>query len=168
MLIMFKKLLLFLGFKKTTVLISEHIPQRQICFELLTALRSGQFKNYNISKGLATLVTTQYASIDTYTQRLHTVTKLLKHEKTLTHEWGSVDGITISLDRFMISHDGCYLNAYEAVSNFKEAGLQLCIALEKSDGASAGLYEHQLRMLTKLLVNLRTITSKLIEVINSK
>ena len=143
---------------------TKNLPKRKLCEDLLKELSAERFKHYNPPSGLSVTTATMYANIETYTKGIVEVTKLVKQDKVIRPTWIDIKHTILSVDRFLVSEDGYYVNAREAVDNFKKAGLELCAVMEQSDVATYGLYEHNLRMLTKLFINLRYTTIALIEV----
>jgi hypothetical protein len=137
-------------------------PNRQLCHDLLTQLSPALFRDYQPSMGLATMVAVPYPNVEAYTLKLKDAARVIKAGHYLSPDWFSTETFDINLDRFLISDDGFYINHEEAITKFKGAGLQLCQLMEASDTAQHGIHEHNLRMLTKLFINMRILTTQLI------
>lgn len=139
-------------------------PNRPACEAWVHELRSEYFRQYVATIGMHTKIQTPYPSIETYTKIMRELARLIKEEKPLSPDWCTGQEFEMSFDRFLISTDGCYLNTEDAVSKFKEAALKLCHAMRPADTATHGVYEHNLRMLTKLFINLRVLTREMVKV----
>lgn len=144
--------------------VSIHKPDRKLCAQLLMLLEPQQFEHYRAAMGQATTVSVLYAPIERYTQRLRETAAQVQQGKPIEAGWIAFEETTISIDRFLVSADGYYMLPAAAVANFKGAATRLCQLLEPADSETAGLYEHNLRVLTRLFVNLRVLTLALLEV----
>lgn len=143
--------------------LSKTKPNRQHCEDLLKELSVERFKQYQPSVGLGVSIRTRYPNIESFTQKLKETTRLIREEKMIPVDWVASEELVIPVDRFMTSSDGYYLDVAEAVAHFKAQGMKLCEEMKDSDTATFGLAEHNLRMLTKLFINLRDVTTTLIE-----
>lgn len=146
-----------------TLINADYVSNRKMCEELLHELSVEHFSSYMPSNGLCISIATHYSNIEQYTQKLVEFAKYIERERIIQADWVLVQETVLSIDRFLISSDGYYLDVVKAILDFKTAGLQLCMFMERSDVELSGYYEHSLRMLTKLLINLRLVTTKLIE-----
>lgn len=164
---MIKKWLSTIGFKLTQHRAAElptNRPHRQLCLELLERLDAQRFKHYHPSQGLSETIATPYTTIDAYTRQLKELAGQLKQERILGPDWASGELTIMSVDRFFVSIDGYYLNIVDAVEEFQKAAITVCELMEASDEAEFGTPEHNLRMLTKLFINLRMVATKLTEI----
>lgn len=162
-----KRLLAALPFKRAAqvVIVPEsHKPERKLCVELLQQLNVQQFALYQSSVGMEATVVPHFPNIEDYTTTLKEITKAIKAGRHILTERIKPSEARLTVDRFLVSNDGFYLDVEKAVGRFKEAALGLCTAMEPSDTEDSGYYEHHLRVLTKLFINLRQTTSGLIEV----
>lgn len=142
-----------------------YTPSKRLqCAELLKGLGDDAFANYRPVFGLGAVLTVAYPTIDLYTAKLHEAATLVREEKAIKPDWSSPLELEVTVDAFLTSSDGYYLDNQAAVTQFKRAAGDLLDALESSDYVTHGLPEHNLRMLTKLLVNLQPIIAALIEV----
>lgn len=144
--------------------ISNHKPERRLCESLLYTLQPRNFERYKPSAGLAVQIAPLYPNVDSYTKHLKDIANLAVQEKPIDAALLSSETISVSVDRFLVTADGFYTPPVRAIENFQIAGLRLCNAMMRADTDEAGIYEHNLRVLTKLLINLRLVTFKLIEV----
>lgn len=163
----FDKFLRMIRFHQTvkdTSQLSEHKPGRQICEELFSQLDPKQFKGYNPYYGMGVKFYPLYPNIDSYTNKLKELNRLIKQEKPIPPDWNDSVENEVSVDRFMISSDGFYTDILQSVSQFQEAGYNLCLSLKESDTEQFGMQEHNLRVLTKLFVNMRSTATILINV----
>jgi len=160
----FLRMMRFHQIVKDTAKLSAQKPNRQVCEDLFVQLEAKHFKAYHPHTGMSVKFTPLYPTIDSYTSKLRELHRLVKQDKAIPPDWNDGANIEVSVDRFMISSDGFYLDITQAVSDFKDAGYQLCISMKDSDTESHGVQEHNLRMLTKLFINLRPTVLTLINV----
>lgn len=149
---------------KSAAQLTEHQPSRKVCETLFNELRPEQFKAYNPFHGSSHALSPLYPGIETYTAKMKELTRLIKQDRSIPPDWNDSTPVDTVVDRFFVSNDGFYLDVIKAVSDFKEAGLQLCIAMQPADTETHGVYEHNLRMLTKLFVNMRHTATALMTV----
>ena len=143
----------------------QHKPNRAVCEALIKELQSTFFRMYHPNQGIGTGVTPLFKTIDAYTQKLKELSRLIKDQKPIPPDWSEgTNASRITVDRFLTSADGYYLDVVKAVAEFQAASLNFCQLMEESDTATHGVYEHNLRILTKLFINLRFVTQQLIEV----
>jgi hypothetical protein len=138
-------------------------PNRKLCLEVALALDVTKYKNYNPINGLSVLITTKYLDIESYTKKVKLTSLVLRENKMIPTSWDNVSTNTITLDRFLISSDGYYLDIEKAITKFKLACIELCTLLMDSDTAIYGIHEHNLRMLTMMLINIRGVLNTLID-----
>lgn len=163
----YKKLSLYVRLwriSKSATTLSHYKPNRQLCENLFTELHPHLYENYTPSTGLSVFISVYYENIESYTQKLKELSRQLMTDKPIAPDWGGQSETSISVDRFLTTSDGFYTDVQKALVDFKEAGLQLCALMRESDTAAYGLHEHNLRMLTKLFINLRAVLVQLIEV----
>jgi hypothetical protein len=164
----FKKLIALIRYKfilKKFSNVSAVKPERKFCEKLFNELNVDLFIFYKNANGSMVQLETYFPNIDQYTKKIAEIIQQLRQEKAITPEWYDRGEGNISLDRFLVSEDGYYFSnlSYELV-RFKQNVLTLCQLMEKSDTETYGLYEHNLRMLTKLFINLRNIAMVMINV----
>ena len=147
---------------KETKIEVNNIPNRQLCENLLNELDEKRFESYNVALGLSLTVVTLYADVESYTKGLIDIVRLIKNDRPIRPTWIDLRHSTASVDRFLVSADGYYINTATAIDNFKKVGLELCFLMKESDTATYGIHEHNLRMLTRLFINLRHVTNMLI------
>lgn len=139
-------------------------PNRVRCLQLLYRLQPQLFSAYSARIGQTVLVTVPYQHIDQYVTALREASQMVRDDRAVPADWPSRAEHRVSLDRFLTSTDGYYLNPQEAVERFKTVAAQLCEAMEASDELNFGVPEHNLRMLTRLLINLQSLTQALLDV----
>ncbi|WP_144106720.1 hypothetical protein [Paraburkholderia sp. BCC1886] len=138
-------------------------PNRKLLENLLLHLDVGLFEDYRHSYGAGRAISTLFPKIDLYNAELLKLKAAVARESILGHQWSTIDTQQVPLSQFFTSHDGFYLDVPKELITFKENALILCRLMQSSDTADFGLHEHNLRMLTKLLVNLRQIAVALID-----
>ena len=82
----------------------------------------------------------------------------------MASSWIKRDITLISVDRFLLSSTGYYIDNEREIAQLKNNVLELCALMIVSDTATHGLDEHNLRMLTKLFIDIKEIGTKLLEV----
>lgn len=141
-----------------------HTPDRVKVLRLLSKLEPERYSVYTSATGQGQILEVPYAHIDLYSAALAEAYELVCTDRPVPPEWCKPVLTRVSLDRFLTSSDGYYLDPRQAVRRFKEKATHLCEALEASDDAAYGLPEHNLRMLTRLLINLQHLTSELLKI----
>lgn len=139
-------------------------PHRVRCMKMLTAIPVDQFALYHSSSGQSLTIEVPDNCLDHYIERINSITKIVEKEKPLPSIDISVEMKTLTVDNFLVSADGYYLDAEKAVARFKAAGLQLCAAMENTDDAEFGIHEHNRRIVSKLFINMRELSRTLIDV----
>jgi hypothetical protein len=142
-------------------------PSRLKCLLLLRQLQPEQFSSYSARVGQTVMITVPYPHLEQYTSNLREASQMVQQDRTIPADWPSIAEHRLSLDRFLTSADGYYLQPQDSVEQFKNMATQLCEAMEASDEIAYGVPEHNLRMLTRLLINLESLTAALIEVSSS-
>ncbi len=142
-----------------------HPPtKRMLCVEQLRRLTPERFMHYRPASGLGVKLSVSYPNIDVYAQSLRELALLVESDRAVSPTQVKEAEHSVTLDRFLTSADGFYLDVVSAVSKFKAHALHLCEALEAGDYESAGLAEHNTRMLTKLFSNVLLLATHLNEV----
>lgn len=139
-------------------------PNRQLCEEIFNKLDPGLFKNYNPSAGLSSFINVTYITIGEYNTKIKETNNLLKQDLAVASSWIKRDITLISVDRFLLSSTGYYIDNEREIAQLKNNVLELCALMIVSDTATHGLDEHNLRMLTKLFIDIKEIGTKLLEV----
>lgn len=150
--------------KRASAGASDQRPERALCEQLLLLLPVQQYLHYSASAGLSVYTGSMYANVEVYSKKLREVYAVVKQEKVIDPAVVAAEEVTMSVDRFLVSADGYYTNPVTAVANFRAAALQLCKAMRPADDQQFGVYEHNLRVLTRLFINLRFVTIDLIDV----
>lgn len=139
-------------------------PLRVLCEKMLHEITVPQFALYHSSSGQSTSITVPDSCMDNYIERIRSITKIVEKEVPLPSIDISAEMKVLTVDSFLVSADGYYLDAEKAVERFKVAGLKLCAAMEKSDLAEYGVNEHNRRIVSKLFINMREVSKALVEV----
>lgn len=140
------------------------LSQRQKNVMLLERLNPDQFSLYHFDHGVGVFFQTPYATIDKYAEKLKEASQIVRREKVISPGWVESNLSRVSVDGFLTSTEGFYLDNALAVKRFRDYALELCVAMEPADEAEYGVYEHNERMLTKLMNNIQLTTEALIEV----
>jgi len=145
---------------------SKSKANRKYCERLLQELSSDYFKDYQKHMWATIDTSALYLNIEEYSKRIKDICLLMKNDRPLpsTVLPNYHAEIPLTMDQFLTTNGGYYVNVENAILEFKNAGIKLCTLLEKSDGATEGVHEHNFRMLTKLFINVQQLTETLIEV----
>jgi hypothetical protein len=106
-----------------------------------------------------------YGNIDTYIDKIKELTKTIKQGKHIPADWYGITPQQVSLDDFLTkASTGYYVDIVKELNALKEVGLKLCASLLLADSEETGMYEYNLRVLTRLFVNLRQLLMLLLNV----
>ena len=145
---------------------SKSKANRKYCERLLKEISSDYFKTYKNHMWATIDITTLFSNIEEYTKRIKEICILLKNDRaistTILPNYHAE--IPMTMDQFLTTNGGYYVDVEKAILEFKNAGLKLCAMLEASDNTTEGVHEHNFRMLTKLFVNVQQLTETLLEV----
>jgi hypothetical protein len=144
--------------------LSNHNPSRGILAALLNTLDVSKFDHYRNSHSVGVTISPFFATVDAYHREIKIINSHLARGVALPTTWATLDSRSIGLDQFFTSSEGFYLNVAETLTAFKRDALILCTLMETSDNAALGIDEHNLRMLTRIMVNLRQLVVTLIDV----
>ena len=150
--------------KKKIERVSVVSPNRELCHATLALLDASLFRHYSPKLGLGINLTVQHPSIELLISKIKDSTRMVKEEKIIPADWTAGQELTVSLDRFLASKDGYYADHLISIRSFQQAGLELCEFMAVCDDIKVGLPEHNLRMLTKLFIDMRVIAASLLEV----
>lgn len=148
---------------KQTAKASAFMPNRALCQQMLTLLECELFEHYSPKHGLGISIKNQHPNIESFTAKIKDSVRMVKEDKIIPTDWAVGQELTISLDRFLTTNDGYYGNRQVLIRSFKSAGLELCDYMSVSDDVQVGLPEHNLRMLTKVFVDIRNTAQLLLE-----
>ena len=100
--------------------LSSFTPARQLCEAIVEELEPKAFARYSSAHGSTILINPVYDNIEEYTATLKKLVRELTDEtKALPTSWGLLEEQYVSIDQFFITKDGCYLNAQQAITDFK-------------------------------------------------
>lgn len=154
----------YAGLKARVQAIPEKKPHRQTCEDILTVLDPKKYVGYTPYYGKQVRLSEDIANIEAFTKRLLDTSALVLKETPVPHGWMKPDEVTVPFDRLFIASGGYYLDVPTTVNKFKVAGLRLCELMKESDTATHGIHEHNFRMLSRLFVQLRELSTTLVEV----
>lgn len=130
---------------------------RKECEEALFSFNPEMFKDFDVRRGFHTYVEVYFASISLYAKKLRQVQNLVAKEAAVANDWTPEHTQTVLIDNFFLAENGHIQDFYLAAVDLRNSGLSLCKAMEASDEAEFGAHEHNLRMLSKVLSNLRDL-----------
>lgn len=152
------------GIRKQQQALPDKKPNRKHCLEILLMLNSEKFRGYTPHYGRQVSLCVDIANLEAFTKKLLDTSALVVRESPVPPSWMKTDEVSVPFDRLFVSNDGFYLDVASAVARFQKAGVKLCELMEQSDSATHGIYEHNFRMLTRLFVQLREVSTCLVEV----
>lgn len=144
--------------------IPEKKPHRKACEEILTLLEPDKYIGYQPYYAKQVKLSEDIANLEAFTKRLLDTSALVLKETPIPTGWMRPDEVLVQFDRLFIANGGYYLDVAQSVHKFKVAGLRLCELMRESDTATHGIHEHNFRMLSRLFVQLRELSSTLVEV----
>lgn len=150
--------------KKQHAALPDKKPNRKHCLEVLLMLNSEKYVRYAPHYGRNITLSVDIANLEAFTKKLLDTSALVIRETPVPPGWMKVDEALVPFDRLFVSNDGFYMDPATAVERFRKAAVGLCELMEASDTATHGIYEHNFRMLTRLFVQLKEVSTCLVEV----
>ncbi len=138
--------------------LNDNKPERKLCERLLTELQPEWYLKYNVSVGAQVKLSSSFKNLDSMTKYIKNIARLIHRDTLSVVDAQTMEANAYSVDRFLITDAGFYQEPMFAVRQFQEAGLNLCRALESSDTDKDSIAHFQLRVATKLLVEMRKVT----------
>jgi hypothetical protein len=142
--------------------LSSHEAGRETLEALCQCLDIEKFLDFRLSDSFGFGIQPCYATIGQYCSELKAINARLASGVPLPAQWAMLEGNATTLDRFFESKEGFYINVPEHLARFKSEILILCALMRESDGAQTGIHQYNLRMLTRIFVNLRRLIIVLI------
>lgn len=157
---------LYRKWRKPPEVVAEPQPQAMLtprlqCLSVVEKLNPDVFSLYEVDVGQAVFLRPQFDNIELYAERLREAAVLIERNRPIRNDWVPKDGRRMSVDTFLVSKEGYYLDYFKAVTRFKEAAEAFCKVMERTDDVSYGVQEHNGRMLYKLVVNVREVAEAL-------
>lgn len=143
--------------------LSSHEAGRATLEALCHCLDIEAFRNFRLSDSFGFGIEPLYTTIGQYCVELRTINARLASGVPLSTQWAMLEGNATTLDRFFESKEGFYIDVPDHLARFKSEILILCTLMCESDGAETGMHQYNLRMLTRVFVNLRRLVIVLIE-----
>lgn len=139
-------------------------PNRKQCAELLRLLDPEQYRQYSPHYGRSIMLSAETQNLETFTKKLQDTSAMVIRDARIPNDWVKTDEVAVAFDRLFVSNDGYYMEVAPMVAKFKVAAVRLCELMEGSDNATHGIHEHNFRVLTRLFVQLREISTSMLEV----
>jgi hypothetical protein len=143
--------------------LSAHEAGRATLEALTGCLEPARFKNFRLSDSFGFGIQPFYGTIVQYCAELRTINSRLASGAPLSTQWALLEGSATTLDRFFESKEGFYINVPDHLTRFRSEVLMLCTLMRESDGAETGIHQYNLRMLTRIFVNLRRLMIVLVD-----
>ena len=148
----------------TEVLLSAGQSNRELCLELIQGFKELSDKNYSPLAANGIFIEAIVPNIARFIPLLRQMNLTIKRGEPLDATKYNQGIVSITLDQFFISEDGYYIETSEIYA-FIEESLRLCELMEGAESAEFGVQEHNLRILTKTFVSLKSILAGLLEVL---
>jgi len=152
------------GLKVKLKAIPEKKPHRQSCEEILGLLEPDKYVGYQPYYAKQVKLSEDIANLEAFTKKLLDTSAMVLKEQPIPTGWMRPDEVVVPFDRLFVATGGYYLDVAGTVHKFKVAGLRLCELMKESDTATHGIHEHNFRMLSRLFVQLRELSTCLVEV----
>ncbi|WP_233874274.1 hypothetical protein [Paraburkholderia adhaesiva] len=143
--------------------LSSHEAGRAVLQALCQCLDMERFQNFHLSDSFGFSIRPFYATIGLYCSELRIINARLASGAPLSTQWATLEGRATTLDRFFESKEGFYVDVPEHLACFRAEILHLCHLMRESDSVQTGIHPYNLRMLTRVFVNLRRLMIVLIE-----
>lgn len=148
----------------TEVLLSAGQSNRELCLELIAGFKELSDKNYSPLAANGIFINAVVPNIAKFIPLLKQINASIRKDEALDatkYNWVMVN---ITLDQWFVSDDGYYIDS-SSIYDFVEESLRLCELMEGAESAEFGVQEHNLRILTKTFVSLKSILTGLLEVL---
>lgn len=142
---------------------AKQLPHRLLCEMMLHEINVAEFALYQSTAAAGIHLRATDKTIEAYTERIRTIIKDLEKGRPVNVEFDA-NIQTVSLEEFLTSSKGYYLDVEKAVQRLKESGYKLCDLMTKTDHADVGVDEYNRRALTKFFINLQQVAHVLVEV----
>ena len=137
---------------------------RKQCADLLAILDPEKYKGYTPHYGSSIKLSTETPNLEAFTKKLQDTSAMVIRESRIPNDWVRTDEVVVSFDRLFISNEGYYLDVVPQVTKFKVAAARFCELMEPSDTATHGIHEHNARVLLRLFIQLRELSTSMVEV----
>jgi len=144
--------------------ISIYHPETFLLLQLVRLLKPKLFSRYKHDLGLSFSLTTRYTNIELLNLKIKEANRYLKKKASIPISFDSLTERVVSIDRFLISNDNTYVNIEESLTEFQTQALFLLTELNKIEDSEYGIEAYNFRILTKFLINIKEVTTKLIEI----
>lgn len=138
------------------------MPARQLTCALLSELSPEFFERYSPDMASGTTIITSFDSLGQLVKKIKETNRIIKEEKPIPNGWIDPGAKPIGLDGFLTVDSGYYVSPVAFVPAFISVGTELCELMSVSDEIDVGLPEHNLRMLTGLFTEIRTVCVSLL------
>jgi hypothetical protein len=140
-------------------------PNRKQCAELLRLLNPDQYQDYAPHYGRNVSMSVETQNLEAFTKKLQDACAMVIREYRIPNDWVKTGEVTVAFDKLFISNGGYYITDFaQAVAKYKVAASRLCELTEASDEATHGIHEHNFRVLSRLFVQMRELTTSMLEV----
>lgn len=146
------------------VLLSAGQSNRELCLELIQGFKELSDKNYSPLAASGIFINAVVSNIAKFVPLLKQMNNIIARGEALDATKFNWVLVNMTLDQFFVSDDGFYIESAN-IYDFVEEALRLCELMEGAESAEFGVQEHNLRILTKTFVSLKSILSGLLEVL---
>lgn len=139
-------------------------PNRKQCAELLKLLDPKKYEQYSPHYGRSVMLSAETQNLEAFIKKLQDTSAMVIREARIPNDWVRTDEVAVAFDRLFVSNDGYYMEVAPLVAKFKVAAVRFCELMEGSDNATHGIHEHNFRVLSRLFVQLRELSTSMVEV----
>ncbi len=143
--------------------VAETTP-RLTAIETLLHFEPDQFNNYRAVNGGGITIKPTFENIEEYANQINAYARLVEFSRPIRPSQLVASDKVMTVEQFLVSKDGRYIDEAMAVAWLKVEGLELCRLLAKCEGVQSGFDEHNLRVMTNLLTNLTETVEALSQV----
>lgn len=142
-------------------------PSRALVEDLLKIVNPSLMAGYKPSEHGSLQLTVPWIYSDSYAGKLKGFNDVMATGEPVPVTSVADNNIVLLLEQFLSTSEGHYADPVQTAEDIKREGLRLCKLLEKSDTAEMGVDEHNLRMLHRTLISLRTVADAFCRVATS-
>lgn len=137
---------------------------RLMAIETLLHFEPDRFIDYRAVNGGEITIKPTFENIEEYADQVRAYKQLVEFSRPIRPSQLVASDKVMTVDQFLVSKDGRYVDNAMAAATLKAEGLELCRHLAKCEGAQSGFDEHNLRVMTNLLTNLTETVEALSQV----
>ena len=148
---------------KQLSLLSKLKPNRSILRDLVDILEDTDIVEYQTIYGMSRYLSFSDNDLDTLVSRLKNVNQQISIGNIIPISIVTKTKSTKSLDMYLSSNDGYYVDINKSINEYVKHCKTLCIITANYDTADTGIEFRNMMLLTDMFIELRELTKVLIE-----